>query len=80
MAAAHRLADPDVVRNEHADGVELERHQEGHELVGARLDGNPRERTKRTSARAEPEAHRIAKQAAGQMVPHVAGRIGQIEL
>ena len=39
-AGLDRLADPDVVGDQQPDGVQLERHQQRHELVGARLDAD----------------------------------------
>ena len=46
----NRLAHPDVVGDEQAHGVELERHQQRHELVGARLDRDLSKAPKRSGA------------------------------
>ena len=59
-----RLADADVVGDQQPHRVELERHQQRHELVGARLDGDPAEAsgTGRRDER-KPEPQRVAQQA-----------------
>jgi hypothetical protein len=76
--ALDRLADAHVVGDEDAHGVLLQRHQQRHELVGPRLDGDPRERAERPSAAAEAQAHGIAQQPRGAVVAG-AGRVGQVE-
>ena len=43
-------------------GIELERHQQRHELVGARVDGDAAERAERPGAGAEAEPQRVAQQ------------------
>ena len=45
------LADADVVGDEQAHRVQLERHQQRHELVGARLDGDLAEAAERARRR-----------------------------
>ena len=72
------FADADVVGDEQADGIELEAHEQRHELVRARRDGNAPERTERPGARPESEAHGVAQQAAGAVVAPVR-RVGQGE-
>ena len=56
------LADPDVVGDEQAHRVELERHEQRHELVGARLHRDLSEAPKRPRAPPQREQQRIAKQ------------------
>ena len=73
-----RLADADVVGDQQADRVELERHQQRHQLVRARRHADPSDRAERAGARAEPEPQRIAEHAGGAVVAEVAG-IGQGE-
>ena len=58
------LADAHIVGDQQADRVELERHQQRHELVGPRLDANPGKRAERPGAGAEAQAHGVAQQAA----------------
>ena len=72
------LADPDVVGDEQAHRVELERHEQRHELVGARLDRNLSEAPKRPRAPPQREQQRIAKQQ-GRVVPAQLIRAGQRE-
>ena len=55
------LADADVVGDQQADRVQLEGHEQWHELVWPRLDGEMGERTKWTRARTEPEPERVAE-------------------
>ena len=57
------LADADVVGDQQPDGIELERHQQRHELVGARLDRDATERPEGTGGGADAEPQRIAQQA-----------------
>ena len=45
-------------------GSSLQRHQQRHELVGPRLDGDLGERAERPGAGAEPEPQRVAQQPA----------------
>ena len=72
------LADAHVIGDQQAHRIELERHQQRHELVRARLDGDTGKRAERPGAGAEAEAHRIAQQAAGAIVAgHSRGRADQ---
>ncbi len=59
-----RLADSYVVGDQQAHRVELQGHQQGHELVGPGLDGDAPEAAKRPGGGAGREARRIAQQAA----------------
>ena len=80
-----RLADPDVVGDEQAHGVELERHEQRHELVGSRLDRDLSEAPKGSRSPPQREQQRIAKQEsrvvatelmrAGQREPRLANRL-----
>jgi hypothetical protein len=54
------LADADVIGDQQAHGVELERHHQRHELVGARLNGNAPEAAERPGGGARGEARRVA--------------------
>ncbi len=56
-----RLADADVVGNQDADWVELQRHQQWHELVGPRLDCEVSKRAKGAGARPEAKPERVAE-------------------
>ncbi len=50
------LADADVVGDQEAHRVELERHHQRHELIGSRLDGDATEAAERTSGRTGRQA------------------------
>ena len=67
------LADADVVGDEQADRVEPQRHQQRHELVRARLDGDPAEAAERPGAVAHREPERVAEQARRGVVAEVGG-------
>jgi len=41
------LADADIIGNQQAHGIELQRHHQRHELVGPRLDGDTSEAAER---------------------------------
>ncbi len=56
------LADADVVGDQQAHRIELERHQERHELVGARLDGDLTGTSERARAAAEREEQGVAQE------------------
>jgi hypothetical protein len=56
----YRLADADVVRDEHPHRVELERHDEWHELVGAWTNRQATDAAERTCAAAQPKSGGIA--------------------
>ena len=56
------LPTPDVVRDEEAHRVELERHEQRHELVRARLDGDLADAPEGSGAPPQREQQRIAKQ------------------
>ena len=73
-----RLADADVVGDQQAHRVELERHQQRHQLVRARRHADPADRAERTGAGAEAEPQRVAEHAGRAVVAEVAG-IGQRE-
>ena len=62
------LADADVVGNQQAHDFLLECHQQRHELVGARLDGDVAEAAKRAGASAQLELQRVAQQLPGGVV------------
>ena len=62
------LPDPDVVGDEEAHRIELQRHEQRHELVGARLDRDPSDAPEGSGAAAEREQQRIAEQE-GRVVP-----------
>ena len=57
-----RFPDADVVRDEEAHRVELERHEQRHELVRARLDRDLSNAPKGSGAPPQREQQRIAKQ------------------
>ena len=57
-----RLPHPDVVRDEQAHGVELERHEQRHELVGTRLDRDLTNAPKGPRPPPQREQQRIAQQ------------------
>ena len=56
------LPDADVVRDEHAHRIELERHHQRHELIRPGLDGDAAEAAERTGGRAGRQARRVAQQ------------------
>ena len=64
----NRLPDPDVVRNEEAHRIELERHEQRHELVCARLDRDLSKAPKGAGTPSQREQQRVAKQE-GRIVP-----------
>src|SRR5690606_7898132 len=66
-----RFADTDVVCDEQPDGLLAQRHQQRHELVGARVDGQLGERAERPGARAETDAQRGPQQAGRALVAQV---------
>ena len=68
------LADTDVVGDQQAHGVLLQRHQQRHELVGARLDGDVAEAAERAGTGAQLELQRIEQQLAGGMVARLVAR------
>ena len=63
-----RLPDPDVVRDEEAHRIELERHEQRHKLVCARLDRDLSKAPKGAGAPSQREQQRVAKQE-GRVVP-----------
>ena len=65
------LADADVVGDQQAHRVELERHHQRHELVGPRLDGDAAEAAERAGGGAGGEARRVAQELAGGEVAEV---------
>jgi len=60
QARFDRLADADVVGNQQANRRLAERHQQRHELIRPRLDGDVGERAERTGTGAKLELQRIA--------------------
>ncbi len=62
------LPDPHVVRDEEAHRVELQRHEQRHELVGARLDRDLSDAPEGSGAAAQREQQRVAQQE-GRVVP-----------
>jgi hypothetical protein len=56
------LADADVVGDEQAHGIELERHQQRDELVGAGLDGDLPEAAERARRRAGATGAGVAQE------------------
>ena len=78
-ACLDRLADANVVGDQEADGVELQGHEQGDELVGPGLDADLGERPERSGTGAEPEPHRISKQAATVEVAELL-RVREVEV
>ena len=62
------LAHADVVGNQQAHRIELERHQQRHELVGARLDRDLPEAAEWSGAAPQRQQQRVAQQQ-GRIVP-----------
>ena len=56
------LPDPDVVGDEEAHRIELQRHEQRHELVGARLDRDPSDAPEGSGAPPQREQQRVAQQ------------------
>src|SRR4051794_17771280 len=73
------LSDADVVGDQEPDGVHLQGHEERHELVRPRLDGDLAERSERAGTRAETEPDRVPQEAAGQMIAQLS-RLGRGEV
>ena len=67
------FADTHVVGNQKAHGGQAQGHEQRHQLVGPRLDGNVAKRAERPAARAQLEAQGIAQQ---QRCGMVAGLLG----
>ena len=65
------LADADVVGDEHAHRVELQRHHQRHELVGPRLDRDSAEAAERSAGGTGGEARGVAQETAGGEVAEV---------
>src|SRR5690606_38372204 len=72
------LADADIVGNQEPQGIELERHQQRHKLVSARLDRDVAEAAERNGSSAQFQTERIAKEKRCSLRARLA-RIGQIE-
>ena len=68
-----RLPHPDVVRDEQAHGVELERHEQRHELVRPRLDRDLTDAPKGSRSPPQREQQRIAQQERRVMPAELAG-------
>jgi len=79
QACLDRLADADIVGDEQADRVELQPHQQRHELVRARLHGDPTERAERPGRSSGADTDGVSQEATRGVVPHSLG-VGQIEL
>ncbi len=62
-AGFYRLADTDIVGDQQAHDRKPQRHQERHELIGARLETEPGGRAERTGAAAERHAQRVREKA-----------------
>ena len=73
------LADADVVGDKQPDRVQLQGHQERHELIGPGLDGDLAEGPERAGTRSEAKPDRVAEQAAGLVVAEL-GRVGGREI
>jgi hypothetical protein len=72
------LVHPQVVGDEQAHRVELEGHQQRHQLVGAWFDVAAGKGAKRPGAGAKAEAYRVAQHPAGAEVAHVL-RVRRVE-
>ena len=73
-----RLPHPDVVRDEQAHRVELERHEQRHELVRARLDRDLTDAPKGSRSSPQREQQRVAQQER-RVVPAELARVRQGE-
>ena len=78
------LANTHVVGNEHPHRVQLEGHEQRHELVGPGLDGDPGERTKRSSTGTKTQANGVTQQPARAVIADFVGRwqgkLGRVDL
>ena len=72
------LADADVVGDEKPHGFELERHEQRHQLVGARLDRDAPEAAEGPCGGARRELGRVPQQPGAAGVTEIVGR-GRIE-
>jgi hypothetical protein len=79
QTSLHRLADADVVGDQQAHWIELERHEEWDQLVRPRLDSYVPERPERSSTVAEAKPDRLAKKPTGAVVAHL-GWVRQLEI
>ncbi len=70
------LADADVVGDQQAHRVELERHQQRHQLIAAGLDADVAEAAEWPGAAAQRQRQRIGQQRGGFAVADVVGRRG----
>ncbi len=70
----YRLADTNIVGDQQANGVEFERHEQWHELVGARLDRDLPKAAKRTGTPAQREHKRVAQKQCSIVPPHLRQR------
>ena len=68
------LPDADVVGDEEADGLLAERHEKWHELVRARLDGDPGEAAERPGAVAHRQPQRLVQKPRRGVVAQVRHR------
>ena len=78
QAGFDRLADADVVRDEQPHRRKAQRHEQRHELVRARLDGDVAKRAERTGPRAELELKRITQEECARVIAAECGiRFGE---
>ncbi len=73
-----RFANTNVIGDEQAHDGKAKGHQQRHELIGARLDGDVTEGAERASAITQLQVDRITKQR-GSLVTAMARGIGQWE-
>jgi hypothetical protein len=72
----NRLPDPHIIGDQQAHRVETQRHQQRHNLIGARAKPQPPHTAERTGAAAQAQARRIAQQRPTLEIPH-RSRVGR---
>ena len=70
----HGLADAHVIGDEQPDGIEPQGHQQRHELIRPRFDGNATETTERAGRRAGGDAGGITQQGPRLKITEVVAR------
>ena len=68
------LSNTHVVGNEHPHRVQLQGHEQRHELIGPGLHGDPGKRTERSGTGAKAQANGIPQQPAGAVIADLVGR------
>ncbi|OQA94683.1 MAG: hypothetical protein BWY25_02701 [Chloroflexi bacterium ADurb.Bin222] len=73
----NRLAHAHVISNQQAHGIKAQGHQERHELIGARADGDAAQRAQRCRALAQGQPRRLPEQVRSDRVSNILWRRGR---